>query len=130
VLAEVTALAPEGERRMSANPHTNGGLLTRPLELPDFRDYAVDVPEPARTSSEATRVLGDWLRDVVSANRDRFRIMGPDETASNRLTAVFDVTDRAWDAERIPGDDHLAPDGRVMEVLSEHLCRAGSRATC
>ena len=123
VLAEVTALAPEGERRMSANPHTNGGLLTRPLELPDFRDYAVDVTEPARTTSEATRVLGTWLRDVVSANRDRFRIMGPDETVSNRLTAVFDVTDRAWDAERIPGDDHLAPDGRVMEVLSEHLCQ-------
>jgi xylulose-5-phosphate/fructose-6-phosphate phosphoketolase len=123
VLAAVTALAPEGERRMSANPHTNGGLLTRPLELPDFRDYAVDVPEPARTTSEATRVLGTWLRDVVSANRDRFRIMGPDETVSNRLTAVFDVTDRAWDAERIPGDDHLAPDGRVMEVLSEHLCQ-------
>ena len=123
VLSGVTALAPEGERRMSANPHTNGGLLTRPLELPDFRDYAVDVPEPARTTSEATRVLGTWLRDVVSANRDRFRIMGPDETASNRLTAVFDVTDRAWDAERIPGDDHLAPDGRVMEVLSEHLCQ-------
>jgi xylulose-5-phosphate/fructose-6-phosphate phosphoketolase len=123
VLAEVTALAPQGERRMSANPHTNGGLLTRPLELPDFRDYAVDVPEPARTTSEATRVLGTWLRDVVSANRDRFRIMGPDETVSNRLTAVFDVTDRAWDAERIPGDDHLAPDGRVMEVLSEHLCQ-------
>ena len=123
VLAEVTALAPEGERRMSANPHTNGGLLTRPLELPDFRDYAVHVAEPARTTSEATRVLGTWLRDVVSANRDRFRIMGPDETVSNRLTAVFDVTDRAWDAERIPGDDHLAPDGRVMEVLSEHLCQ-------
>ena len=123
VLAEVTALAPDGERRMSANPHANGGLLTRPLELPDFRDYAVDVPEPARTTSEATRVLGTWLRDVVSANRDRFRIMGPDETASNRLTAVFEVTDRAWDAERLPGDDHLAPDGRVMEVLSEHLCQ-------
>ena len=123
VLAVVTALAPVGERRMSANPHTNGGLLTRPLELPDFRDYAVDVPTPARTTSEATRVLGTWLRDIVSANRDRFRIMGPDETVSNRLTAVFDVTDRAWDAERIPGDDHLAPDGRVMEVLSEHLCQ-------
>ncbi|MGZ4341592.1 MAG: phosphoketolase family protein [Solirubrobacteraceae bacterium] len=123
VPAEVTALAPEGERRMSANPHTNGGLLTRPLELPDFRDYAVDVPDPARTSSEATRVLGTWLRDVVSANRDRFRLMGPDETASNRLSAVFDVTDRAWDAERVPGDDHLGPDGRVMEVLSEHLCQ-------
>jgi xylulose-5-phosphate/fructose-6-phosphate phosphoketolase len=123
VMDDVSALAPEGDRRMSANPHTNGGLLTRPLELPDFRDYAVDVRDPARTTSEATRVLGTWLRDVVSANRDRFRVMGPDETASNRLTALFEVTDRAWDAEHIPGDDHLAPDGRVMEVLSEHLCQ-------
>jgi xylulose-5-phosphate/fructose-6-phosphate phosphoketolase len=123
VIAQVSTLAPDGDRRMSANPHTNGGLLTRPLELPDFRDYAVDVPEPARTSSEATRLLGAWLRDVISANRDRFRLVGPDETASNRLSAVFDVTDRAWDAELEPGDDHLAPDGRVMEVLSEHLCQ-------
>jgi xylulose-5-phosphate/fructose-6-phosphate phosphoketolase len=123
VIAAVSTLAPDGDRRMSANPHANGGVLTRPLELPDFRDYAVDVPEPARTSSEATRVLGTWLRDVMSANRDRFRLMGPDETASNRLSAVFDVTDRAWDAELKPGDDHLAPDGRVMEVLSEHLCQ-------
>jgi xylulose-5-phosphate/fructose-6-phosphate phosphoketolase len=123
VRTEITALAPSGERRMSANPHANGGLILRELELPDFRRYAVDVPAPAETQSEATRVLGGWLRDVIAANADRFRIMGPDETASNRLSAVFEATDRAWDAERVPGDDHLSPDGRVMEVLSEHLCQ-------
>ena len=123
VQPEITRLAPAGELRMSANPHANGGLLARELELPDFRDYAVEVKEPATTSSEATRVLGTWLRDVIRANRDRFRIMGPDETASNRLQAVFEVTDRVWEAERLDTDDHLAPDGRVMEVLSEHLCQ-------
>ena len=117
------ALAPEGERRMSANPNANGGVLLRELDLPDFRDYAVDVPVPAVESSEATRVLGVFLRDVIARNRDRFRLMGPDETASNRLTAVFDVTDKVWDAITLPGDDHLSPDGRVMEVLSEHLCQ-------
>src|SRR4051794_8523573 len=121
--AELAALAPEGDRRMGANPHTNGGLLTRPLELPDFRDYAVDVPAPAQTMSEATRVLGELLRDVTAKDRDRFRVMGPDETRSNRLDALFDVTNRAWDAETLPTDDHLAPDGQVMEVLSEHLCQ-------
>ncbi len=119
---EVTALAPEGELRMSANPHANGGLLLRALELPDFRSYAVDVPSPATTTSEATRVLGMWLRDVIAANPDRFRLMGPDETASNRLSAVFEVTNRVWEAELLDTDDHLARDGRVMEVLSEHLC--------
>jgi xylulose-5-phosphate/fructose-6-phosphate phosphoketolase len=123
VRAEVSALAPTGELRMSANPHANGGLLLRELELPDFRDYAVEVPEPAKTSSEATRVLGAWLRDVMRANVDRFRIMGPDETASNRLSAVFEATDRVWEAELLETDDHLARDGRVMEVLSEHLCQ-------
>jgi xylulose-5-phosphate/fructose-6-phosphate phosphoketolase len=123
VRAEITELAPTGEFRMSANPHSNGGLLTRELELPDFRDYGVEVKAPATASSEATRLLGAYLRDVISANRDRFRIMGPDETASNRLSAVFETTDRAWDAERLAVDDHLAPDGRVMEVLSEHLCQ-------
>jgi xylulose-5-phosphate/fructose-6-phosphate phosphoketolase len=123
VRSEITNLAPAGELRMSANPHANGGLLLRELELPDFRSYAVDVPEPATTSSEATRVLGAWLRDVVATNMDRFRIMGPDETASNRLSAVFEVTNRVWEAERLESDDHLAPDGRVMEVLSEHLCQ-------
>ncbi len=121
--AELAALAPRGERRMGANPHANGGLLLRELELPDFRRYAVEVPTPATTSSEATRVLGRWLRDVIKANPDTFRLMGPDETASNRLGAVFEVTNRAWDAEIHDGDDHLAPDGRVMEVLSEHLCQ-------
>jgi len=120
---ELAALAPEGERRMGANPHANGGLLLRDLELPDFRTYAVDVPAPATKTSEATRVMGIWLRDVVAANPDNFRLMGPDETASNRLSAVFEVTNRAWDAQRYDSDDHLAPDGRVMEVLSEHLCQ-------
>jgi len=119
---EIAALAPSGRRRMSANPHANGGILLRDLSLPDIRDYAVDVPRPGTTTSEATRVLGAYLRDVVRANRDNFRIMGPDETASNRLDAVFEATDRAWMAEREPGDEHLAPAGRVMEVLSEHLC--------
>jgi xylulose-5-phosphate/fructose-6-phosphate phosphoketolase len=123
VRPEIVALAPPGELRMSANPHANGGLLLRDLELPDFRGYAVEVAAPASTSSEATRVLGAWLRDVVRANPDRFRLMGPDETASNRLSAVFEATDRAWDAQRLPTDDHLSPDGRVMEVLSEHLCQ-------
>jgi len=121
--AEIAALAPRGDRRMGANPHANGGLLLRDLELPDYRRYAADVPAPAATSSEATRVLGTWLRDVVKANPDSFRIMGPDETASNRLGSVFEVTDRAWDAQTRDGDDHLGPDGRVMEVLSEHLCQ-------
>jgi xylulose-5-phosphate/fructose-6-phosphate phosphoketolase len=120
---ELAALAPEGQRRMGSNPHANGGLLLRDLELPDFRNYRVDVPAPGATWSEATRVLGAWLRDVIGANPDRFRIVGPDETVSNRLTAVFEVTDRAWDARRLDSDDHLAPDGRVMEVLSEHLCQ-------
>ena len=125
VAAEITALAPEGERRMGANPNANGGLLLRDLSLPDFRDYAVAVDAPGTTSSEATRVLGGWLRDVMRANAGEanFRVFGPDETASNRLSALFEVTDRAWMAERRDGDDHLAPDGRVMEVLSEHLCQ-------
>jgi xylulose-5-phosphate/fructose-6-phosphate phosphoketolase len=120
---ELAALAPEGERRMGANPHGNGGLLLRPLSLPDFRDYAVEVPSPTATSSEATRVLGGFLRDVVRANDRRFRIFGPDETASNRLGAVFEATDRQWGARTEPTDEHLAADGRVLEVLSEHLCQ-------
>src|SRR5690349_15074110 len=120
---ELRELAPTGTRRMSANPVANGGLLLRELDLPDFRDYAVKVDAPAETMSEATRVLGTWLRDVIDRNPDRFRLMGPDETASNRLGAVFEGTDRAWNAITVPGDDHLAPDGRVMEVLSEHLCQ-------
>jgi xylulose-5-phosphate/fructose-6-phosphate phosphoketolase len=123
VRPELRALAPQGERRMSANPHTNGGLLTLPLDLPDFRDYAVEVPAPGTVTSEATRVLGGWLRDVIRRNPETFRIMGPDETASNRLGALLEATDRTWVAEILPTDDHLAPDGRVMEVLSEHLCQ-------
>jgi xylulose-5-phosphate/fructose-6-phosphate phosphoketolase len=122
VRGEIRALAPEGERRMSANPVTNGGALLRDLDLPDFREYAVEVPAPAEATSEATRILGGFLRDVIRRNPRTFRLMGPDETASNRLGAVFDVTDRAWDADRLPTDDHLAPEGRVMEVLSEHAC--------
>jgi xylulose-5-phosphate/fructose-6-phosphate phosphoketolase len=118
----LTELPPRGDRRMSANPHANGGLLLRALELPDFRDYAVDVPAPGRTSSEATRVMGAWLRDVVRDNPDNFRLVGPDETESNRLGAVFEVTDRVWEAEILPTDLHLAHQGRVMEVLSEHMC--------
>jgi xylulose-5-phosphate/fructose-6-phosphate phosphoketolase len=121
--AELAELAPRGERRMGANPHANGGRLQRPLELPDFRTYGIDVPAPGATTAEATRVLGAFLRDVIAANPSSFRIMGPDETNSNRLNAVFEATDRAWQAERTPGDDHLAPDGRVMEALSEHLCQ-------
>jgi xylulose-5-phosphate/fructose-6-phosphate phosphoketolase len=120
---ELAELAPRNHRRMSANPHANGGLLLRDLAIPDFRDYGVAVPRPGTTTSEATSVLGGFLRDVVAANRDNFRLFGPDETASNRLGAVFEVTDRAWDAEHIAIDDHLARDGRVMEVLSEHLCQ-------
>jgi len=121
--ADLAALAPSGVRRMSANPHANGGALLQDLILPDFRDYAVDVPHPAAGSSSATHAAGEYLRDVVRANPATFRVMGPDETASNRLQALFEATDRAWDAETVPGDDHLAPDGRVMEVLSEHLCQ-------
>ncbi|ODU02905.1 MAG: phosphoketolase [Pseudonocardia sp. SCN 73-27] len=123
LIPELRALAPEGARRMSANPHTNGGLLLRDLALPDFRDYAVDVAAPGSDTSAATAVLGEFLRDVVARNADRFRLFGPDEVASNRLQAAFEVTDRAWNASVVEGDEHLAPDGRVMEVLSEHLCQ-------
>ena len=122
-IAEIAALAPAGERRMGANPHANGGLRLRELRLPDYRDYAVAVARPGQDDAEATRVLGTFLRDVIVHNPDNFRVFGPDETASNRLGALFEVTDRAWMAERFDGDDHLAPDGRVMEVLSEHMCQ-------
>jgi xylulose-5-phosphate/fructose-6-phosphate phosphoketolase len=123
LIDELAQLAPKGDRRMSANPRSNGGLLVRDLNLPDFRQYGAAVPGPGTTSAEATRVLGVFLRDVIKANPDNFRLFGPDETTSNRLNAVFETTDRTFDAEIIPGDDHLAPDGRVMEVLSEHLCQ-------
>ncbi len=122
LLPGVAGLAPGGVRRMSANPHANGGELMVDLHLPDFRKYAVDVPQPGTTVSEATKVLGGFLRDVVAANRSNFRLMGPDETASNRLSPVFEATERTWIAETLSGDELLSPDGRVMEVLSEHMC--------
>lgn len=119
---ELAELAPAGERRMSANPNANGGLLLRDLRLPDFRDYAVDVPVPGSVDSEATRVQGLFIRDVVTFNSRNFRVFSPDETSSNRWGAVFEVTNRCSMAEIIPRDDHIAPDGRVMEMLSEHQC--------
>ncbi|MGX5653171.1 phosphoketolase family protein [Geodermatophilus nigrescens] len=119
----VRDLHPEGPRRMSANPHANGGLLLQPLRMPAFADYAVPVPEPGTGAVEATRVLGEFLRDVMRGNPQTFRVFAPDENNSNRLGAVLEATDRTWMARREPEDDHLAPDGRVMEVLSEHLCQ-------
>ncbi|TAK02592.1 MAG: phosphoketolase family protein [Chloroflexota bacterium] len=123
LIPELVELPPRSHRRMSANPHANGGLLLRDLAMPDFRDYAVQVPGPGATESEATRVLGAFLRDVMAGNRQTFRVFGPDETASNRLGALFEATDKAWQAEVLPTDEGLAPDGRVMEVLSEHQCQ-------
>jgi xylulose-5-phosphate/fructose-6-phosphate phosphoketolase len=123
LVPEIARLAPADYRRMSANPHANGGLLLRDLDMPDFRDYAVTVPSPGGAQAENTRVLGGFLRDIIVANPRSFRLWGPDETSSNRLDAVFDVTGRAFDGEIIPGDNNLTPDGRVMEVLSEHLCQ-------
>src|SRR4051794_8573266 len=123
VLAEdIATLHPEGERRMSANPHANGGLLLRDLRMPDFREYAVDVDAPGTGAVESARVLGKFLRDVMARNMDNFRLVSPDENSSNRLQDVMEVTDRTWNAERVPDDDHLAPDGRIMEILSEHTC--------
>jgi xylulose-5-phosphate/fructose-6-phosphate phosphoketolase len=119
---EIADLAPRGTRRMSDNPHANGGLLLRDLCLPDFRDYAVKVPKPGAVTAEATRVQGELIRDVLKRNLDNFRIFSPDETASNRWNAVFEVTNRCLVAEILPGDDHVSPDGRVMEMLSEHQC--------
>ena len=120
-----TALAPDGDLRMSANPVANGGLLRQELRLPDFREYAVDVPEPGASVHEATAVLGGWLRDVIVRNPDNFRIFGPDETASNRLQDVYEATDKQWNAQylKIDSDNHLARAGRVMEMLSEHQCQ-------
>jgi xylulose-5-phosphate/fructose-6-phosphate phosphoketolase len=125
LIPELAALAPRGERRMGANPHANGGLLLRDLRLPDFRDYAVNVTSPGAVDAEDTRICGNFLRDVITANQDHrnFRIFGPDETISNRLTPVFEATNRQWDAEKIKIDQYLAPEGRVMEVLSEHQCQ-------
>jgi xylulose-5-phosphate/fructose-6-phosphate phosphoketolase len=123
LVPELERLPPKAHRRMSANPHANGGALLQDLALPDFREYAVEVTRPASTFTEATRVLGAYLRDVVRLNPTHFRLFGPDETESNRLGAVFEATDRQWEADRLPTDVHLAPEGRVMEVLSEHQCQ-------
>jgi len=123
LVPELASLPPKAYRRMSANPVANGGELLRDLILPDFRDYAVDVPSPGATTSEAARVLGNYVRDVVDRNRENFRLFGPDETQSNRLGAVFEVTDRQFEAEILATDEFQAPEGRVMEVLSEHQCQ-------
>ncbi|HEX9880742.1 MAG TPA: phosphoketolase family protein, partial [Candidatus Binatia bacterium] len=119
------ALAPQGPRRMGANPHANGGVLLKELRMPDFHSYAVAVPQPATVTAEGTRVLGGFLRDIMKQNAEykNFRVFSPDETASNRLGALFEVTDRSWVAQTVPGDDHLSPGGRVMEILSEHTCQ-------
>jgi xylulose-5-phosphate/fructose-6-phosphate phosphoketolase len=125
LIPELAELAPKGSRRMGANPHANGGLLLRDLKMPKFEDYAVDVQKPGTVMAEATRVSGRFLRDVMKLNQENanFRIVGPDETASNRLDPVFELTNRMWAGEILPEDDHISPDGRVMEVLSEHLCQ-------
>jgi xylulose-5-phosphate/fructose-6-phosphate phosphoketolase len=122
---ELAELAPKGERRMGANPHANGGLILRDLRLPDFRGYAVDVPAPGAVDAEATRAMGRFLRDAMKLNLEQrnFRLFSPDENNSNRWQDVLEVTERAWYAERQPDDDELAPDGRVMEMLSEHQCQ-------
>jgi xylulose-5-phosphate/fructose-6-phosphate phosphoketolase len=108
---------------MGANPHSNGGLLLKDLRMPDFRAYAVDVPKPGTVTAEATRLLGRMLRDVMKLNGDNFLVFGPDETSSNRLDALFEVTNRKSEATILAADDHIAPDGRVLEVLSEHMCQ-------
>lgn len=125
LIRELAELAPRGERRMGANPHANGGLLLKDLKMPDFRNYAVDVSQAGTVTAEATRVMGHFLRDVMKKNLEQknFRVFGPDETASNRLNAMFEVTDRAWTAETMAEDEHLAGNGRVMEILSEHTCQ-------
>jgi len=122
LIPELAELAPTGTRRMGANPHANGGVILRDLRMPDFRDYAVDVPKPGAVTAEATRVMGKFVRDVVRDNATNFRMVGPDETASNRLDAVFEQTNRTWLAETLSSDSHLSPDGRVMEILSETTC--------
>jgi len=125
LIRELADLVPKGERRMGANPHANGGILLRDLKMPDFKDYAVDVPQPGTVKAEATRIMGAFIRDVMKSNWDQrtFRVFGPDETASNRLTHLFDITERTSTAEIRSTDDHVSPDGRVMEVLSEHMCQ-------
>jgi xylulose-5-phosphate/fructose-6-phosphate phosphoketolase len=125
LIAELAELAPKGDRRMGSNPHANGGLLLKDLVMPDFRKYAVSVTKKGVETAEGTRILGAFLRDVMQLNKEsrNFRVFGPDETASNRLDKVYEVTDKVWMESLLPTDEHLSPDGRVMEVLSEHLCQ-------
>lgn len=123
LIPELAELAPKGTRRMGDNPHANGGILMKALKMPNFEDYAVEVSTPATSYAAATRVLGGFLRDIMKENSHNFRVFGPDETASNRLSALFETTNRTWMAKQLPEDDSLAPDGRVMEILSEHLCQ-------
>ena len=125
LIEELSELAPKGERRMGSNPHANGGLLLKDLLVPDFRQYAVSVPKPGKKTAESTKVLGTFLRDVMKLNLEHanFRVFGPDETASNRLDAVYEATDKVWMEPVLPVDEHLSPEGRVMEVLSEHMCQ-------
>jgi len=125
LIEELSELAPKGERRMGSNPHANGGLLLKDLLVPDFRQYAVSVPKPGKKTAESTKVLGTFLRDVMKLNLEHanFRVFGPDETASNRLDAVYEATDKVWMEPVLPIDEHLSPEGRVMEVLSEHMCQ-------
>ncbi|NJR49750.1 MAG: phosphoketolase family protein [Leptolyngbyaceae cyanobacterium CSU_1_3] len=125
LIAELAELAPQGDRRMGANPHANGGLLLKDLKMPDFKNYAVEVKNPGTTEAESTRILGQFLRDVMAQNMEsqNFRVFSPDENNSNRLGAVLEVTDRVSTAEILPSDDHISTDGRVMEILSEHICQ-------
>lgn len=125
LISGLAELAPKGGRRMGANPHTNGGIILKGLKMPDFREYAVQVTKPGQVYHEPTRVLGKFLRDIMKLNLDErnFRVFGPDETASNRLGALYEVTDKIWMADTLPGDDHLSANGRVMEILSEHTCQ-------
>ncbi|OUL30982.1 phosphoketolase [Nostoc sp. T09] len=125
LISELAELAPKGHRRMGDNPHTNGGILLRDLKMPEFQNYAVDVPQPGKVEAEATKVTAKFLRDIMRLNLDsrNFRIFGPDETQSNRLDAVFEVTDRTWTSQILPEDEHLSPNGRVMEILSETSCQ-------
>src|SRR5581483_2927670 len=126
LVPELAALAPKGNRRMGSNPHANGGLLRKDLIMPDFRKYAVSVAKPGIDNAESTRVLGSFLRDVMGQNRQsqNFRVFGPDETASNRLDGIYQSSSgKTWMERQLPTDEHLSPDGRVMEMLSEHMCQ-------
>src|SRR5262249_38663121 len=125
LVAELAELAPKGDRRMGANPHANGGLLLKDLLMPDFRDYAFEVEKPGVEEGESTRVLGTFLRDVMKVNLEQaiFRVFGPYETASNRLDAIYEVADKVWMEPQLDVDEHLSPIGRVMEMLSEHMCQ-------